>query len=305
MKKAEFNINKTKKEELSEKLMISFLDEMKDESFKEFVSKIPLSYEILSKYTTLLKKSQLEYSECQKCKSITQCQKQINGYAYLPKIDENKLSFSYQRCKFQKKVDDDFRYLNNIYTIDTPNFLKNARMKNIYKEDKNRFETIKWLNNFIKSYLKDKNQKGLYLYGNFGCGKTYLISAALVELARNDIKSAIVFWPEFLSDIKSSFQNDSKVKLSYIKKVPILFLDDIGADYTTQWSRDEILFPILQYRMENKLPTFMTSNLNLKELETHFSISKEGVESLKARRIIERIKQLTEQIEMVSKNLRD
>ena len=44
--------------------------------------------------------------------------------------------------------------------------------------------------------------------------------------------------------------------------------------------------------------------LDLKALEQHLSISSSGVEVVKARRIIERIKQLTEVKEMISVNLR-
>ena len=84
----------------------------------------------------------------------------------------------------------------------------------------------------------------------------------------------------------------------------MLLLDDIGAENCSNWSRDEILGPILQYRMENNLPTFFTSNLTLDELETALSTTTSGVDKLKARRIIERIKQLTVTLELVSKNRR-
>jgi primosomal protein DnaI len=56
--------------------------------------------------------------------------------------------------------------------------------------------------------------------------------------------------------------------------------------------------------MDAKLPTFFTSNLNLEELEQHLSISKQGVDIVKAKRIIARIEQLTTSLEMQSKNLR-
>ncbi len=56
--------------------------------------------------------------------------------------------------------------------------------------------------------------------------------------------------------------------------------------------------------MEENLPTFFTSNLTLEELENHLSITTTGVDKVKAKRIIERIKQLTVSIELVSKNRR-
>ena len=56
--------------------------------------------------------------------------------------------------------------------------------------------------------------------------------------------------------------------------------------------------------MDNRLTTFITSNLNIKELAIHLSTSKNGVEEIKAGRIISRIEQLTIDTEMISKNLR-
>ena len=57
--------------------------------------------------------------------------------------------------------------------------------------------------------------------------------------------------------------------------------------------------------MENHLSTFFTSNLSLDELENSLSITSSGVDKVKARRIIERIKQLTITLELVSENRRD
>ena len=56
--------------------------------------------------------------------------------------------------------------------------------------------------------------------------------------------------------------------------------------------------------METHLPTFFTSNLSLEELETSLAITSSNADKVKARRIIERIKQLTTTIELISKNRR-
>ena len=80
-------------------------------------------------------------------------------------------------------------------------------------------------------------------------------------------------------------------------------IDDIGAESVTSWGRDEILCSIVQYRMQEKLPTFFTSNLDIKALEKHLSTSKDEIDEVKSRRVIERIKQLTEEKGMISKNL--
>ena len=283
-------------------------DALKDDNFKAFVSKVKMKREELKKYTSLLEESSLEYRNCLECKNIMECKNKLKGYAYLPKVNNNELEFSYRACKFKRKLDKDNKYHENTILYSVPDDIKNASMKKIYKSDKNRYNVISSLINFIKNYKEDNKIKGIYLYGNFGSGKTYLISAAFNELAKEGFKSAIVFWPEFLNELKSSFNSSVKTefntKYNSIKKAPLLLIDDIGAESVTSWSRDEILCPILQYRMENKLPTFFTSNLDLKALEQRLSMTNRGDDIVSAGRIISRIKQISEYQELISKNLR-
>ncbi len=286
-------------------LQKDFFKAMEDKKFQILVSKLKLDDEILMKYTSSLEESAEEYNNCMGCKSILECQNKIEGYAYIPKINNNKLQFNYTPCKFKKELAEKNRHFDKITWFNVNNDIKNASVKDIDLKDKNRVEAIAWLKRFLIDYKKNPKQKGLYLNGNFGCGKTYLITAIFNELAKQGLKSAVVFWPEYLRDLKASFDTNYNQKYEYIKKIPLLLIDDIGAEATTAWSRDEILCPLLQYRMENHLPTFFTSNLDLKALEEHLSFSKNGVEVIKAGRIIERIKQLTEQLEMKSKNLRN
>lgn len=284
-------------------LMNEFNKILKDEEFKEYIDKLKIPYEELAKYTSILETCKEEYYNCKNCKSILECKNKIEGCLYLP-INKNGIRFCYKPCKYKKNVEKKNKYLDNIYTFNIPSAIKEASIKNIYKKDENRFETIKYLLQFTEDYINKKNPKGLYLYGNFGCGKTYLISAIFNELAKQNIDSAIVFWPEYLRMLKSLFNDNLEFKKNYdrVKNTKLLLIDDLGAENNTAWSRDEILCPILQYRMENNLPTFITSNYNLEALENHLSFN--GSETIKAKRIIERIKQLTTYKEMISKNLR-
>ena len=125
------------------------------------------------------------------------------------------------------------------------------------------------------------------------------------ELSKKGYNSIILYYPNLLSSLKASFNTeDFDIKLDSIMRCDLLLIDDIGAENNTSWSRDEILGTILQYRMDNELSTFFTSNLNLQELEEHLKVTNNGAESVKARRIIERIKQLTNYMELISENKR-
>ncbi len=289
---------------LEKELEETYRKALKNKNFKELTTSLALEDKVLMKYTSLLEESSLEYGNCQKCKNLLECKNKINGHVYLPILVDGMLEFGYRPCRYQRKYQQETAYLNNVYLFDIEETLKKAKMSDIYMDDESRYPLIVWLNNFQKKYLENPNQKGLYLHGSFGCGKTYLISALFNELAKDGVKSAIIYWPEFLRNLKSSFTTDFTSKFEYIKKVPLLLIDDLGAEAVTEWGRDEILGSILQYRMQQGLSTFVTSNLDLKILEQHLSATKGSVSNVKARRIIERIKQLTETKKIISKNLR-
>ena len=57
--------------------------------------------------------------------------------------------------------------------------------------------------------------------------------------------------------------------------------------------------------MDNKKITFFTSNFTLDELENHLSETSTSTDKIKARRIIERIKELTVQISLIGENRRN
>jgi primosomal protein DnaI len=291
-------------DELDNSLKQEYAKALKDENFKNLVKHLNVSDDILMKYTSKLQECAFEHGNCQNCQGLATCRNSLDGFILKLEIDGQVIKFGYVPCEYKKKLLNHNRHQKNAYYFDVPKEIKSARMKDIYVSDKNRIEVIKWVKDFITNYETNTEQKGLYLYGNFGSGKTFLIAALFNELAKRGIKIAIIYWPEFLRDLKASFSNDFGSKYNYIKKIPLLLIDDIGAENTTPWERDEILGPLLQYRMQEKLPTFFTSNLSLKELEEHFSHSNYQTEHIKGRRIIERIKQISIEMQMISKNKR-
>lgn len=301
MQKVEGLINKPDNISLAR----SFQEACSNSDFKAYVYNLGIKEETLMKYTSRLEEAFEECQNCTKCKSLENCPNKVPGYAYTPIESGKIINFSYVVCQKQQEEDIKSAHQNNLELYDMPKDIKNATLKNMYKDDKARVPIVKYFKEFIDNYNNEEKPKGVYLNGSFGSGKTYLIAALFNEMAKKGIKSALVYYPEFLRSLKASFQSGYEEHFNYIKKVPLLLFDDIGAENCSNWSRDEVLGPILQYRMENHLPTFFTSNLTIEELETSLSITSSGVDKVKARRIIERIKQLTINLELISKNRRN
>ena len=284
----------------------SYMDACSNKDFYNYVSNLPIEENTLIKYTSTLEESFKEFENCKNCKSLSNCKNKIKGYKFVPEKTNNNITFSYTACERKIKQDEKNKYLENIKYYDISTDLSKASFKDVYKDDKKRVPILKYMTEFIKDYTKGNKPKGIYLNGNFGSGKSYLIGALFNELAKLDYQSAIIYFPEFLRSLKASFNSsiEYQERFEYIKKVPLLLIDDIGAEKLTDWARDEILGSILQYRMDFNLPTFFTSNLTINELENHLQITNGVTDKVKARRIIERIKYLTDEITLISINRR-
>ena len=278
-----------------------FMKSLEDQNFVKIVNRLDVSEETLMNNNLKIQNTIEELKNCKNCKGLHMCKNTLCGYVSYPVKEGEGLVFDYVPCKYQKEI---LKDKTNVTYFDVPKFFKEARMSDIIPE-KERLSIIKYMKEFINKYGTDKKLKGLYLCGSFGSGKSYLMSALINEVSKKGYNSIILYYPNLLSSLKSSFNTeDFDIKLDSIMKSDLLLIDDIGAENNTSWSRDEILGTILQYRMDNNLSTFFTSNLNLEELEEHLKITNNGADSVKARRIIERIKQLTDYMELISENKR-
>jgi len=234
--------------------------------------------------------------DCSGCPSLTDCRNMMKGYEPRLVIQGKSIELVYERC--ERKIKDDERRNREklIQSLYIPKDILTATLAEIEIDDNDfyKMQAVEAADAFIDDYISGKKPKGLYLYGSFGVGKTYLLGAIANDLADKHVSTLLVYVPDFLREIKSAIgDNTLNEKLEFVKKASVLMLDDIGAETMTSWSRDEVLGPILQHRMADQLPTFFTSNFDYKQLENHLTFSQRGErEEVKAARIMERIKSL-------------
>ncbi len=287
------NYTKVKKEVLS------------DPEIQQFLSLHPeLTKREINKSLIKLYEYKSQSKQCQMCTSFEHCQNMLPGYSPILHVEKGEIHLSYEKCHSRIMYEKEQAQQKLVQSVHVPKEILNASIHHI-DDDGNRNNAVMELFKFIREASVELPRKGIYFYGPFGVGKTYFLGAIANELKKMNISSMLIYMPEFVREIKASFKTDTtNEKIEYFKKADVLMLDDIGAEMQSAWFRDEILGSILQYRMMEQLPVFFTSNYNLEQLEGTLATTRDGVETVKAGRIIERIRQVSNEVPIFGENRR-
>lgn len=138
----------------------------------------------------------------------------------------------------------------------------------------------------------------LVLAGPVGVGKTGLAIAALRQrMAAGPTAGLFLQAPALLVRIRATYATDSvtteQALLDTLTAVPLLVLDDIGAERVTDWVREK-LFLLVNHRHDWQLPTIFTTNLDRAGLGRHLGD-----------RITSRIVEMSTWVDMTGPSLRE
>lgn len=157
--------------------------------------------------------------------------------------------------------------------------------------------------NIAKKYAEEfqpGTKHGLVFYGHAGSGKTHLAAAItryIIEEKQIPVKFMRIV--DLLLEIRKTYDENESWKAENERElfrkyslVPLLVLDDIGSEKTTDWVR-QVLYQIIDERWIEARPIIVTSNLTLEELEARLG-----------ERIASRIAGMTQLIEMKDQDYR-
>jgi len=110
----------------------------------------------------------------------------------------------------------------------------------------------------------------LVLLGGYGCGKTHLAAAIANRCIERGQAVLFVTIPDLLDYLRAAFSPTSTTRYDQrfdeVREAPVLILDDLGTQSSTPWAQEK-LFQILNYRHNARLPTVITSNQSLEEID--------------------------------------
>lgn len=110
----------------------------------------------------------------------------------------------------------------------------------------------------------------LLLKGGFGAGKTHLAAAIANFRLQVGQPALFIVVPDLLDYLRATYSPNSAVtydeRFESLRGAPLLLLDDYGAHSATPWAQEK-LFQLLNFRYNAQLPTVITTNQELEEID--------------------------------------
>lgn len=243
-----------------------------------------------------LKKNLELSSECDNCQGGDKCQRLKDCDKGLKVVVDKKGRAKICLCSMylanlqQKKIE------RQIVSAHVPKQYRNSAWCD-YKRTNANNAAIQ----FARKSLEDGSS--LFLQGKCGTGKTFLaaiVANESIKLGKNVIFSTA---PEILADIKSTFDGNNAETaqiLKTIKEIPVLVIDDFGAETATKWTAEQF-FVIVNYRYNEELQTIFTSNHSLEKIKERFN----NVSEETGTRIVARIKAMCKCAEIKGRDWRE
>lgn len=280
---------------------------LQDQDVKAFLDAHPeIDENVINRRLSVLHEYRQQSINCDKCQSVETCCNVVKGYSPNLKWENDDIHIVYDRCRLKRQDEERKEKQKMIKSLYMPQEILEATVDKI-DYDPSRKQAFVEMNTFLDEAKDRLPHRGLFFTGPFGVGKTFFLGVIANRLSELNYTSTLIYMPEFVREMREAINtNTVQETMNVFKYADVLMIDDIGAETMNPWFRDEVLGSILQYRMNERLPVFFTSNYSMDQLEKVLATStKGGVEEVKAGRIMERIRKLSIEIPLGGDNRRN
>lgn len=128
------------------------------------------------------------------------------------------------------------------------------------------------LRRYVERWRDTERPKVPLLVGKCGRGKTHLLTLAAESLARtHHVVLRYFSTAELLDALKRSYDRNAEWCAEWERAVtvPLLVLDDLGAEHMTDWSRER-MSTLIDARYRAQLPVLAATNVPVEEWQAQF-----------------------------------
>jgi len=211
-----------------------------------------------------IQQAEREIAQCEGCRGLP-CKKAANQFK-MPVVDKAASNLvSWQICKWDK-----VRLMRKASRLaKIPDKYDGKTLKDYRVTEDNRRAV-----GLAQQYIRDKPPKGLFFFGSYGTGKTFL--AALIAKAFIGAGKSVIFgdMPELLDELRRTFDSKDISEaelLGQYCECDLLIMDDVGAGQLTAW-KVGTTYKIINRRYNANKPTIVTSNLDFDGLKSQLKV---------------------------------
>lgn len=245
-----------------------------DETMRIFINENKIPVEFVYNHLADFLKVLNDRNKCKLCQGLNSCP--TKGFYFDLEVDlnKNRTQVKFLHCKLIKernKIKDKFIICDTNpaffdYELkDTLNYFKDDRKLAVAK---------------LAKIIKEDLNSGIYIHGESGIGKSFILSIFAKHLIKRrnghfvyiNAKNIIPAMIEESFKNKDSFLDD----MDLLKTVDYLFIDNFGEENKNDFSKESIIFEVLNYRKDNNLPTYFSSIYSISELYKAYRTPKSG-----------------------------
>lgn len=268
--------------------------------------------EIIQNYLKIIEISN-NFKECNESQDSF-CINEINMHEEFYRDKNGHIKIQYTSCKKSILNKKSWNYLLNYLICDYDQKIISSSTTDetnikFLKDKKQLYSFQKPLIDCICNQMKNRNYFGFYLYGNFNIGKTYIMALFANDLADSGLTISFIDIPKIVREIKksNSWEERGQYHEQYFQKMKnsnILVVDELGMEKFSNYIHIDMLLPIFQYRLINKMPVYFISNFSLEKLKLNYKWTNR--DSIQLDKFINTIENLVENniIELIGPDLR-
>lgn len=267
------------------RLNISTLSKMRRRSEADIRSRYK-GFELSQLDVEKILRAEKEGAPCSTCKGLPCAKKVLPCVKPTVSVDGDSVKVTNVICQFEQNRRRQNTIKRNFANAQIPQpYL--GKTSDDYREDANNANAVKW------ARVSIAEGAGLYLYGCSGCGKTFLAALIAQELLKTGKTVIFCDVPSLLESLKATFDGDTRIEelMSKLATADMLIMDDLGAEYPTEWAASR-LYMIINQRYNAEKPIIVTSNLNPLEANDKLNSPKNAPLGVHGDRIISRLRQM-------------
>jgi primosomal protein DnaI len=175
-----------------------FREMLEDPDIVKLIEENNLTNEDIIKNDSMLVSYIISKEKCVGCKGVENCQQLNKGYSQSLFYEDDTFKLERKPCTYQQVILEEKAKAERLQVIGIDLSLYNDELFT----NTNRKSVLAKVKQVIVNYQKGLDNKGFYLHGSYGSGKTYILANLAKILVSSNARVIFAYYPDLVRKIK-------------------------------------------------------------------------------------------------------